>query len=645
MRFAYPQIIWLAALLLPALGAFLIYSWRKKQQLIGQFVQSRLLASLTVGVSQGRQKLKLWLLFLAMVMAFIALARPQWGFDWEEVHQQGIDIVVAIDTSKSMLAQDVVPNRLARARLAVFDLMKLAQSDRLGLIAFAGTAFLQCPLTVDDGAFRQSVEALDANIIPQGGSAISEAIDSAITAFEKSGDNHKVLVLFTDGEDHDSGAVVAAEKAAKAGIKIFTIGVGTPDGEMLRVLDEQGHEVFLKDNEGNAIRSRLNETLLRQVATSAGGFYLPLLGSNPMEVLYSKGLDVLPKAESTTKLIKNFRERYHWPLGLAILLLVVEFLLPDRRRSGRGEAKRKAVGAVETAGVAILLLLLTPVAMLGSTGSAQKSYELGKFKDSLADYEKLLARKTNDFRLNFNAGTAAYKARELARARKHFESTLGSPDLALQERAYYNLGNTMFQAGEATQEAEERQNAWETAIKNYEGALKLKPDDADAKNNLEFVRKKLEELKEEQSKQQSDKNQDDKNKDKDDKEKKDEKKQDQQQSKSDEQKKKEQEEQQQKNSQQNKDQQKQDQQQQQDAKEDQAKPSEEEKKKQDAAKDDGKEKPPEQEPSEGSPGTVNGQMTMEQAMQFLEAQKQQEKTLIFMPPPDQKARGKKLKDW
>lgn len=146
---------------------------------------------------------------------------------------------MAIDTSKSMLAEDIAPNRLARAKLAALDLMQQAKSDRLGLVAFAGGAFLQCPLTIDDNAFRQSVEALDVNIIPQGGTAVAEAVTTALTAF-KEGDNFKVLVLFTDGEDNDENAVSAAQAAAKEGMKIFTIGIGTAEGELLRVKDAKG---------------------------------------------------------------------------------------------------------------------------------------------------------------------------------------------------------------------------------------------------------------------------------------------------------------------------------------------------------------------------------------------------------------------
>ena len=234
MSFAHPQILWLLVVFPPALVAFFWWSLRKRQQLMTRFIESRLLSGLVAGISPARRKLRLALLLAAVICLILALARPPWGGTWQEVNQKGVDIVVAIDTSKSMLAEDIAPNRLARAKLAALDLMAQARSDRLGLVAFAGDAFLQCPLTIDDAAFRQSVESLDVNTIPQGGTALSEAIHTAMTAF-KEADNYKVLVLITDGEDHDSNALDTAEKAAQAGLKIFTVGVGTPDGQILRI--------------------------------------------------------------------------------------------------------------------------------------------------------------------------------------------------------------------------------------------------------------------------------------------------------------------------------------------------------------------------------------------------------------------------
>ena len=244
MKFEHPEILWLLLVLPTALAAFFWRAARKKQKLLAQFIQTRLLSALTVGVSPARQKFRFALLILAVVLFILTLARPQYGFDLEKVEQRGLDIMVAIDTSKSMLAEDIAPDRLERAKLAALELMQDAKPDRLGLVAFAGDAFLECPLTFDSTAFQQSVLALDVNSIPQGGTAIAAAIQTAQTAF-KENDHYKVLVLFTDGEDNDGGALQAAQAAAKAGLKIFTIGIGTPQGDLLeqRLVQVRFHHV------------------------------------------------------------------------------------------------------------------------------------------------------------------------------------------------------------------------------------------------------------------------------------------------------------------------------------------------------------------------------------------------------------------
>src|SRR5437016_2293157 len=339
MSFGNLQMLWLLLVLPPALLAFFWWAWRTRQRLMTQFIQARLLSALTVGISARRQKIRLACLILAVVSLLLALARPQWGFDWEEVKQRGLDIVVAIDTSKSMLAEDIAPNRLARAKLAALDLMQQAKSDRLGLVAFAGSAFLQCPLTIDDAAFRQSVETLDVNVIPQGGTALAEAIETALTAF-KEGDNYKILVLFTDGEDHDSGALEAAKKATEAGLRIFTIGIGSVEGEILRIKDAKGRIDYLRDEEGNVVKSHLNESLLQEIARATKGVYFPLRGAKTVDTLYRDWLAPLPKSAREEKLVKRYHERYHWPLALAMLLLVAEMLFPERKR----EAKSKVTG-------------------------------------------------------------------------------------------------------------------------------------------------------------------------------------------------------------------------------------------------------------------------------------------------------------
>jgi len=501
MTFARPEMLWLLLVMAPLLAWFLVWAWRKRQQLIGQFVQSRLLAQLTVGVSRWRMKARLVLLGLAAALILLALARPQLGFAWEEVRQRGLDIFVAVDTSRSMLASDVSPSRLARAKLAALDLMKLAHSDRLALIAFAGNAFLQCPLTLDENAFQQSVNLLEPGLLPQGGTAIGEAIQVALAALKDSGDNHKVMILFTDGEDHDNGALAAAGQAAEAGLKVFTVGVGSATGDRIRLVDDQGRTSYVLDEEGKPVVSKLNQNLLREIAAKTGGDYLPLMGADPMRTLYEARLAPLPKSDLSARLLRQYHERFQWPLSFAILLLVAELFLPQRRKAFRPPAKPAPAGRWSGVTSALLVLLVSGSAQ-ASSRTALRAFNEGRFKDARQQYERLLERKPDDARLQFNAGTAALGAGELDDATNRLGSATRSSDPALLKDVYYNLGNALFRLGEHADQPALTLTNWEQAVQHFDSALKLQPQDNDARFNRELVRRKIELLRKQLEQQQ-----------------------------------------------------------------------------------------------------------------------------------------------
>ena len=614
MNFGSPLWLWLLWLLVP-LALLLVWSWRVRQRLLTQFISPRLLDTLMSGVSRERQKLRLVLFALALGALIFSLARPQLGFSLQESKQAGLDIVVAIDTSKSMLADDVQPNRLQRSKLAALDLMRLAQNDRLGLVAFAGGAFLQCPLSLDEEAYRQSVDFLDVNVIPQGGTALAEAIQAARAAFKEDNDNHKILVLFTDGEDNDDAeaAITAAKEGRKIGLRIFTIGVGTPSGELLSTKDPYGNRVFIKDSQGNVVKSRLNESLLQQLAKETDGFYLPLTGARTMEVLYERGLAPLPKSETATRTVRQYHERFQWFIGAAILLLLTEMLFPERAKS----PKSKLQGPKPPMVAAALVLLLSVVSGFGAAGDALKDYERGKYSRARSEFERLARQAPEDARLRYNAGAAAFQDEDYDSALKHFNQTITARDLKLQEQSYYNLGNTHFRIGEKSEDAKEKQQQWEQALHQYDNALRLNTNDVDAKFNMDVVKKRLEELKQQQQQQK----QDNKDQNKDD-EKKNEEKDKQDQEKKDEQKK-----------------------QDQAKKDEQAKKEEQEKKDQQQAQDQrGQDsEKPDQQPNYARVM----QMTPEQAQQLLDAQKTQERAMIFQPQNlrTNRPRDKVFKDW
>lgn len=491
MRFEHPHLLWLLLVIPPALALFFWWSERVKEKLLTQFVEPRLLPQLTSGLSPARRKWKYSLLVAAVALLVITMARPQRGFDLEEVRQNGLDIVVAVDTSKSMLATDVAPNRLTRAKLAALELMQTAKADRLGLVAFAGDAFLSCPLTIDESAFQQSVQALDVHSISHGGTAISAAIDTALSTFKEKG-NHRALVLFTDGEDTDEGAMAAAERAEKEGLKIFTVGIGSAEGTLVTIADANGNSDYVRDEKGQVVKSKLNEKLLQNVATMTGGFYLPLRGADTINTLYERGLAPLPKSEGKEKLVRRYHEQFHWPLAAALLLLIIEFLLPERKsRKSKVQSLKPKVAAVALLGICFMAL---PIGSQASPSDALRLYKSGQFTNALTEYTKLAAVKTNDLRLVFNAGTAAYRGTNYDLAQSLFQQVTLAPDLKLQQQAFYNLGNVQFQKAKQSKDLDGLEQGFDAAAKIYERAVILNTNDVDAVFNLNFAKNSAEQI-------------------------------------------------------------------------------------------------------------------------------------------------------
>lgn len=506
MKFAQPDMLWLLAVVAPTLIGFLWWSRNRRRQLIGQFVQSRLLASLTVGVSARRQLLKNGLLVAAVVLLLLALARPHWSYDWQNATQQGIDIAVAVDTSRSMLAQDIAPDRLTRTKMAIRDLMLKARTDRLALIPFAGTAFVQCPLTVDQEAFQQNVNILDVDIIPEGGSDLGAAIDAAATAFEEGEGAFQVIVLFTDGEDHGNRAVKAAAAAAKKGIRIFTVGVGTPSGELLSYKDARGNVVYLRDANGNVIKSRLNEQILKEIANAGDGFYIPLNGPDSINVLYERGLAPLPRSELAAAKVRRPIDRFQWPLGFAILLIVIELFISERRRVGREDIKAAAPTPFWQT---VVIFLLATSTTMGSARSARRAYDKGDFATALEEYRQLLKKDSKDPRLAYNAGAAAYQAGNFDEAADMFTEAQKTRDLELMEKAYYDRGNALYRQGQASirTDVDATIDKWKGAVKEYKNALDLNAKDRMALHNKAFVEKKLMDLEKKSAQSGRNKNQ------------------------------------------------------------------------------------------------------------------------------------------
>ncbi len=335
-HFAEPRWLWLAVLAPLMLILLQRYSaWARRKQL-AQIAAPGFVIELTRSQSPFRRALKNLLQVLAMAALGLALARPQWGEQAEASHLFGQDLVFVLDCSRSMLAADVMPTRLQRAKLVILDYVQGHSRGRVGLVAFAGQAFLQCPLTFDYDAFQDSLLAIDDRTIPVLGTDIGRALDEGFHALDKN-DRQKILVLITDGEDLEKGGIGTAEALARQGVTVFTIGVGTPSGAEIQILNEQGQPALVRDSKGEVVRSRLDEVTLRAIASATRGAYYPLgpLGEGLAKVRLA--LENLATASGSAPARKLGVDRFHLPVATLLALLVVESLIGTRRGSARLE--------------------------------------------------------------------------------------------------------------------------------------------------------------------------------------------------------------------------------------------------------------------------------------------------------------------
>jgi len=507
----FGQPLWLAAGFLACLC--LLWLWRRydirQHAALARFVSPHLRTELTQSVSVGRRRLQRGFTLAALALLFVALSGPLVGYRWELISRRGIEIIFAVDTSRSMSTPDVKPDRLTRAKLAIDDFTNELDGDAIGLVAFAGDAFLVCPMTLDYGAFHESLSAIDINTIPRGGTNIASAIRGAQAALRRRPGSDKILILVTDGEDLEGDALTAAQAAARQdSLKIYTIGVGTAQGELIPLSDNPNGG-FVKDDSGEFVKSRLDEPALKAIAAATGGQYAPL-GSQGQgfEALYQSSLAPLLKHDLASRQQKVYIERYQWPLSGALGLLLLGQIIGSRRRireRSRSPASQRRNWAGPAAASLLLPLTLSPWPgpARASPTSAQQAYDKGDFAAATREYAAAALSNPKTPVLQFNVGAAAYRAGQFPQAAQAFQASIsrsvsGDPRrLAEQEDAYYNLGNTLYRTGQGTLQSSQQQTlqSWEQAVKAYDTALELRAGDADAKFNRDLVKRKIDELK------------------------------------------------------------------------------------------------------------------------------------------------------
>lgn len=326
LRFANAYLLHLLWLL-PLLVVFYIFAFKAKKRALARFGNPELLKKLSRNTSRGRQIAKIALVLSSMFFFILALARPQIGSKIEEVKREGIDVMVAMDVSNSMLARDIPPSRLDKAKHVVETFISRLRGDRIGLIAFAGDAFVQCPLTLDYGAAKIFLDIMSPDLIPTPGTAVGKAIGKAIEAFDQKDRKYKVLVLITDGEDHGEDVMKYAEEAERQGIIIYTVGIGSPEGQPIPESEAGG---FKKDRKGDVVITKLDEFTLEKVALQTNGkYYRASSGEAELDAIYDD-IGKMEKKELGSFQFSQFEDRFQYFIAIALLLLLLEFVLPER---------------------------------------------------------------------------------------------------------------------------------------------------------------------------------------------------------------------------------------------------------------------------------------------------------------------------
>jgi len=331
MRFAEPEILVYLAIAVAALVAFCFISEAARKKAVERFAEKPLAGKISLFFDNRARIAGVALGLAAVVCMMLALARPQWGFRWKENKKKGLDIVVGLDTSRSMLAEDFRPNRLEFAKEELASFVKTLDGDRIGLEAFSGSAFLECPITVDYKAYTLALKSVTTESISKQGTSISSAIREAVKGFEGAEAKNKIFVLVSDGEHFEGDVKKAASTAKKEGIKIFTIGIGSPDGAKIPVTGEDGSVTYAKDKDGKTVMTKLDEKTLQYIAEETGGEYLRASDTGlGLDYLYKEKLSKFEKRESKDDMVKVYEERFQFPLALACIFLALGIFLRMR---------------------------------------------------------------------------------------------------------------------------------------------------------------------------------------------------------------------------------------------------------------------------------------------------------------------------
>ena len=515
-RFADPIYLYLLVLI-PVLALIRFMTYRNQKKRLRKFGDPKLLRELMPDVSRFRPVVKFWILQGALALLIVMLARPQFGTKINNEQRVGIETIIAMDISNSMLAEDIVPSRLDRSKMMVENLVDHFTNDKIGLIVFAGDAFVQLPITSDYVSAKMFLSSIDPSMMATQGTDIARAIDMAMHSFTQEEGIGKAIIVITDGEDHEGGALEAAKAAKDAGMRVYVLGVGSTKGSPIPI---PGTGDYMKDNTGNTVMSALNEDMCRQVAQAGGGAYIHVENNSAAQDQLDNELDKLSKKETTSTVYSEFDEQFQAVAILALLLIILEICIFDRRNP---LLKRLSLFGSKKKSAATLLLLFVAFTASAQTDrqyirEGNKQFRIGDYAKAEVSYRKAVEKNPKNPQAVYNLGNALMAQKKDSAAVQQFEQSAQIETNPMRKSAaYHNMGvicQTHKMYGEA--------------IEAYKNALRNNPNDDETRYNLVLC--KHLKKKQDQKQQQNQQNNDDKNKN-DDKKKDDQK--DQQKDKKD----------------------------------------------------------------------------------------------------------------
>ena len=471
MQFLKPE-IFLYLWLIPAVLALYWVSRKLWQKRLHRLIQEKaLLAKLLEGYHNSEWLSRSVLMALVVLCFVLALARPQWGDEKRSIQRKGVDLIFMVDTSLSMLAEDIKPNRLGKAKFEVESFVRNLRGDRAGMVTFAGSSFLQTPLTLDHAAFLLFLDAVQVGFLPDPGTSLSQAIHLALRAFPQKELKYKALILFTDGEDFEGGIENAIAEAKEAGVRIYAIGLGTKEGEPIPLKNEKGERTgFKKDRVGQMVLTKLNQPLLERIAKETGGIYFPGTPGEKEVDLILKHLRGWGEQQFSEKTVVEREDQFQSFLVMALVLLMAEMLV--RRRNRKGTALMGCVLAFF-----FLTGFFEPSQITVKKGN--ENFQGKRYQSAIDAYRKVQVKNPDSPEVLYDLGTALYKVDTFQESSKNLETAAKARDPKLKAQSLYNYGNAQYRLGN-----------FEKAIESYKKVLDIDPNDKDAKYNLEFLQKK-----------------------------------------------------------------------------------------------------------------------------------------------------------